>query len=65
MLILARRTGETINVGDSIRITVLDVRDGQVRLGIIAPLAVAVDREEIYERKQRERCSNADKPKDA
>lgn len=55
MLILTRRPGETICVGGNIRVTILDVRGGQVRIGIEAPPAVVVDREEVYERKKRER----------
>jgi carbon storage regulator len=50
MLILTRRVGETVMVGDEITITVLQVHGNQVRLGINAPRSVAVHREEIYER---------------
>ena len=50
MLILTRQIGETLVIGDDIRITVLMVRHGQVRLGIGAPRAVPVHREEIYRR---------------
>ena len=50
MLILSRRTGETICIGDDIEVTVLEVRGNQVRFGINAPREVAVHREEIYER---------------
>lgn len=50
MLILTRRVAESIHVGDSIRVTVLDVQDGQVRLGINAPKEIPVHREEIYYR---------------
>ncbi len=50
MLILTRQIGETLVIGDDIRITVLMVRHGQVRLGIDAPRAVPVHREEIYRR---------------
>lgn len=49
-LILSRRISETLCIGDDIRITVLDVRGTQVRLGITAPKAVPVHRQEIYER---------------
>jgi len=50
MLILSRRTGETICIGDDIEVTVLEVRGNQVRFGINAPKEVAVHREEVYER---------------
>jgi len=50
MLILTRRTGETVMVGDDITITVLGVKGNQVRVGIKAPRDVPVHREEIYER---------------
>ncbi len=50
MLILTRKLGENIRIGDKIRIIVLDIKGGQVKLGIDAPPNVAVHREEIYER---------------
>lgn len=50
MLILSRKVGETIIVGDEVRITVLGVKGGQVRLGMLAPAEVTIHREEIYER---------------
>ena len=54
MLILTRRVGETLMIGDDIEITVLGVKGNQVRLGVNAPKDVAVHREEIYQRIQTE-----------
>ena len=50
MLILTRRVGETLMIGDEITVTVLAVKGNQVRLGVNAPKSVAVHREEIYAR---------------
>jgi carbon storage regulator len=50
MLILTRRIGETIRIGDDVSVTVLDIRGSQIRLGIQAPMSVSVHREEIFER---------------
>lgn len=50
MLVLTRKLGENIRIGDSVKITVLEVRSGQVKLGIEAPPDVKVHREEIYAR---------------
>ncbi|HEX3845838.1 MAG TPA: carbon storage regulator CsrA [Steroidobacteraceae bacterium] len=55
MLILTRRTGESLHIGDDVEVTVMAVNGSQVRIGIKAPRHVTVDREEIAQRKQRER----------
>jgi len=54
MLILTRRVGETLMVGDDVTVTVLGVKGNQVRIGVNAPRDVAVHREEIYERIKQE-----------
>ena len=52
MLVLSRRVDESLFIGDDIKITVLDIRGGQVRIGITAPDSIKVHREEVYNRIQ-------------
>ena len=58
MLILTRRVGETLMVGDEVSVTVLGVKGNQGRIGVNAPKEIAVHREEIYQRIQREKVIN-------
>ena len=58
MLILTRRVGETLMVGDDVTVTVLGVKGNQVRIGVNAPKDVSVHREEIYQRIQKEKDKN-------
>ncbi len=61
MLVLTRRLGESINIGDDIKITVVDIDGKQVKVGIEAPRDISIFREEVYERIKQEnlRASNA------
>ncbi len=60
MLILTRRVGETVMIGNDVTVTVLGVKGNQVRIGVNAPRDVAVHREEIYERIKREEQGGTD-----
>ena len=61
MLVLSRRRDESIIIGDDVVITIVDIRADKVRLGIEAPLAVPVQRKEVYEAIQREKLDRDEK----
>ncbi len=63
MLILTRRVGETLMIGDNVSVTVLRVKGNQVRLGVNAPRDISVHREEIYDRILNEQDDEEDKEK--
>ena len=59
MLILTRRVGESLMIGDDVNVTVLGIRGNQVRIGVNAPKEVSVHREEIYERIKKEQADSS------
>lgn len=64
MLILTRRIGEVLIIGDEVKLTVLGVRGNQVRIGVDAPRSVAVHRKEIYDQVQKNLDNETNQPDD-
>ena len=64
MLILTRRIGEVLIIGDEVKLTVLGVRGNQVRIGVDAPRSVAVHRKEIYDQVQKNLGNKTEQPDD-
>ena len=60
MVILTRRVGESLRIGDDVSVTVLGIKGSQVRLGVNAPKSVSVHREEVYDRINDENSKNSD-----
>lgn len=58
MLILTRRQGESLLIGDDVKVSILGVSSGQVRIGVEAPVSIQVHREEVYQRIQAEKLSS-------
>ncbi len=64
MLILTRRVGESVVIGDEVSVTILGVKGNQVRIGVTAPMDVAVHRQEIYERIKKEQADVPDEARE-
>ncbi len=62
MLILTRRVGESLRIGDEVSVTVLGIKGSQVRIGVNAPKSVSVHREEVYDRINDKNSKNSDNP---